>query len=548
MHLDADLADAEMAALYRACDVLVHPYRGEGFAMPVLEAMASGLPVIHTAGGPTDEFCPPQAGWRIRAQRRAHARRPRRPLRDDRRAVDARARSGAPGRAPSAAADAGADRAARGAIGRSAALHFGWERIAGLYDDLPAALAARAPAHRRDDRVLDGAPVVLATPAWRARTSCPRCCAPGPRPRPAPASTSWPIPPPTARPPSSRRASWPPPRASISTPAPTSRSCASTRSPVATRRCTLREAADAGDRAARGAIGRSAALHFGWERIAGLYGERARALAARAPPHRGERPRLDGAPAVLATPAWRAADELPALLRAWTQAPAGACLYLLADPATDGTPAELEARVMAAAAGIDLDACADITILREHAVPGRDAALHAAADLYVPLHASCAGHLRLAGDGVNGRAGGCRRVARRLGRPARRVTPLHSVRRRCSSSGGQVPTFFVWSFLSPASFGCPPPGADTHVPIVPVDGALPAAHAGGVLLADRDCDDELLAALAAALERVEAVVVWLAATTAQDAITRLGRHGFEHGTINDVGAARGAGNACCPRA
>ena len=55
---------------------------------------------------------------------------------------------------------------------------------------------------------------------------------------------------------------------------------------------------------------------------------------------------------------------------------------------------------MAAAAGIDLDACADITILREHAVPGRDAALHAAADLYVPLHDACAGHVRLAGDGV----------------------------------------------------------------------------------------------------------------------------------------------------
>ena len=52
---------------------------------------------------------------------------------------------------------------------------------------------------------------------------------------------------------------------------------------------------------------------------------------------------------------------------------------------------------MAAAAGIDLDACADIAILREYAVPGRDAALHAAAELYVPLHAACAGHLRLAG-------------------------------------------------------------------------------------------------------------------------------------------------------
>ena len=79
------------------------------------------------------------------------------------------------------------------------------------------------------------------------------------------------------------------------------------------------------------------------------------------------------------------------------QAPAGGCLYLLADPVTDGKPAELEAHVMAAAAGIDLDACPDIAILREHAVPGRDAALHAAAELYVPLHDACAGHVRLAG-------------------------------------------------------------------------------------------------------------------------------------------------------
>ena len=69
--LDDDLSDDEMAALYRACDVLVHPYRGEGFAMPVLEAMACGLPVIDTAGGPTDEFCPPDAGWRIRSRRQA---------------------------------------------------------------------------------------------------------------------------------------------------------------------------------------------------------------------------------------------------------------------------------------------------------------------------------------------------------------------------------------------------------------------------------------------------------------------------------------------
>ncbi|MFZ1993519.1 MAG: glycosyltransferase, partial [Solirubrobacteraceae bacterium] len=67
--VDEDLCTDAVAALYRACDVLVHPYRGEGFAMPVLEAMACGLPAIVTAGGPTDEFLPDDAGWRISSQR-----------------------------------------------------------------------------------------------------------------------------------------------------------------------------------------------------------------------------------------------------------------------------------------------------------------------------------------------------------------------------------------------------------------------------------------------------------------------------------------------
>ena len=64
---DDALSAAEMAALYRACDVYVHPYRGEGFGMPILEAMACGLPVILTDAGPGPEFCPPAAGWRVRS-------------------------------------------------------------------------------------------------------------------------------------------------------------------------------------------------------------------------------------------------------------------------------------------------------------------------------------------------------------------------------------------------------------------------------------------------------------------------------------------------
>lgn len=65
IYLDQDMSYDEMASLYKACDCYVHPYRGEGFALPVLEAMACGLPVIVTKGGPTDEFVQNQFGWFI---------------------------------------------------------------------------------------------------------------------------------------------------------------------------------------------------------------------------------------------------------------------------------------------------------------------------------------------------------------------------------------------------------------------------------------------------------------------------------------------------
>jgi hypothetical protein len=67
--VDDDLAFDEIPALYRACDVLVQPYRGEGFCLPALEALACGRPVIVTDGGSTDDFVPAGCGWRVPSRR-----------------------------------------------------------------------------------------------------------------------------------------------------------------------------------------------------------------------------------------------------------------------------------------------------------------------------------------------------------------------------------------------------------------------------------------------------------------------------------------------
>ena len=67
VYLDQEVPAREIASLYRAADVLVAPYRGEGFCLPALEAMACGVPVIHTSTGPTAEFVPDSAGWPLSA-------------------------------------------------------------------------------------------------------------------------------------------------------------------------------------------------------------------------------------------------------------------------------------------------------------------------------------------------------------------------------------------------------------------------------------------------------------------------------------------------
>jgi len=70
VYLDDDLPTHQLAGLYTAADCLAQPYRGEAFCLPVLEAMACGLPVIVPEGGPTDDFVDETVGWRVPAERR----------------------------------------------------------------------------------------------------------------------------------------------------------------------------------------------------------------------------------------------------------------------------------------------------------------------------------------------------------------------------------------------------------------------------------------------------------------------------------------------
>ncbi len=70
LYIDQTLSPEEMAQLYRACTALVMPYRGEGFSLPTLEAMACGLAVVVTEGGATDDFVDEHVGWKIPAVRR----------------------------------------------------------------------------------------------------------------------------------------------------------------------------------------------------------------------------------------------------------------------------------------------------------------------------------------------------------------------------------------------------------------------------------------------------------------------------------------------
>lgn len=145
LYLDDDLPLDAMPGLYTACDALVHPYRGEGFGLPIAEAMACGLPVIVTSYGACLDFCDDTTAYLIPAQEVGINRVDNRPPSSAGfwwAEPDPIALAGLMRRVlaqPEAARETG--RQARARI----VAEFNWDRVAALVEQRLAVLATRAP-------------------------------------------------------------------------------------------------------------------------------------------------------------------------------------------------------------------------------------------------------------------------------------------------------------------------------------------------------------------------------------------------------------------
>jgi glycosyltransferase involved in cell wall biosynthesis len=179
VYIDEDLSPDEIAELYRAADVMVTPYRGEGFCMPALEAMACGLPVIHNIEGPTSEFVPEDGGWALPAERAPLPETSKLPVLASPGYVYEIGRDALVEALRSVAADP-ADREARGLRAHAAAQDYSWDKVAQIAERLIERLTeedlelardvAPAELESRDTMVLY-APDWSDEPTWSAALS-----------------------------------------------------------------------------------------------------------------------------------------------------------------------------------------------------------------------------------------------------------------------------------------------------------------------------------------------------------------------------------------
>lgn len=66
-YTEQNFSHDELPGLYTACDCYVHPYRAEGYGLPIAEAMACGKPVIVTGAGACLDFVEPDTGYFIKS-------------------------------------------------------------------------------------------------------------------------------------------------------------------------------------------------------------------------------------------------------------------------------------------------------------------------------------------------------------------------------------------------------------------------------------------------------------------------------------------------
>jgi glycosyltransferase involved in cell wall biosynthesis len=67
-HFTGALPEEDVPRLYAACDCLVHPFRGEAYGLPIVEAMACGLPVVIPGAGPVRDYAGPETAVLVPAR------------------------------------------------------------------------------------------------------------------------------------------------------------------------------------------------------------------------------------------------------------------------------------------------------------------------------------------------------------------------------------------------------------------------------------------------------------------------------------------------